>query len=149
MHRPTHGSRRRARSYALQVLFALDANPLESARGAVDRYLGLFDIELDPDSLQFAARLVEDTTLRREEIDGLIQRVSRNWRLERMSRVDRNILRMSTSELGWQDEVPTKVIINEAVELAKEFGAEESASFVNGLLDRIAHEVRPDPRPAS
>ena len=138
------GSRRRARGYALQVLHALDANPGESARGAVDRYGALFDIELDPESLQFAAELVERTAGEREAIDEILQRASRNWRLERMSRVDRNILRMSTCELRDDPSMPTKVIINEAVELAKEFGAEESASFVNGLLDRIAHELRPE-----
>lgn len=138
-----HGSRRRARSYALQVLYALDANPLESARGAADGYGSLFEVELDSESLQFAARLIEETARDCEAIDDIVQRVSRNWRLERMSRVDRNILRMSTCELRLHPEVPTKVILNEAVELAKRFGADESAAFVNGLLDRIADEVRP------
>lgn len=137
-------SRRRARSYALQVLFALDANPEEAAQGAVDGYSSLFDLELDPESLQFGARLVDATVSEWETLDAIIERASRNWRLDRMSRVDRNILRMSTCELRRDPDVPTKVILNEAVELAKDFGAEESASFVNGLLDRIAHDVRPD-----
>ncbi len=141
-----HGLRRRARSYALQVLFALDELGEDvgaSARGAVDRYAALFDLEVDPESLQFAGELVERTREEADDIDDIVQRASRNWRIDRMSRVDRNILRMSTCELRRDAKVPTRVIINEAVELAKEFGAEESASFVNGLLDRIAHEVRP------
>lgn len=137
-----HGSRRGARGFALQVLFALDANGDEAPREAIDRYGAIFDVELDAESLRFAATLVDRTVKAREVIDAIIGRASKNWRLERMSRVDRNILRMSTCELCDQPEVPTKVIINEAVELAKEFGAAESPAFVNGLLDRIAHDVR-------
>ena len=79
---------------------------------------------------------------RRAEIDDVIQTASRNWRIERMSRVDRNILRLAASELMGSPEVPTKVVINEAVELAKRFGAAEAPAFVNGILDRIAQGVR-------
>jgi len=75
---------------------------------------------------------------RAAEIDQLITASSRNWRLERMSRVDRNILRLGACELVAFRDVPVKVVINEAVELAKRFGTAESSAFVNGVLDRIA-----------
>ena len=77
-----------------------------------------------------------------EKIDEIVVSVSDNWRLERMSRVDRNILRMGTHELTADEEIPPLVVINEAVELAKRFGTEESPAFVNGILDRIAKDAR-------
>ena len=75
-----------------------------------------------------------------EKIDKIIEGVSENWRLERMSRVDRGILRVGVYEICYINDIPPKVAINEAVELAKNFGTGDSASFVNGILDRIAHE---------
>ena len=72
-----------------------------------------------------------------EELDALIARYSEHWRLERMALVDRNLLRLATFELLYRDDIPAKVVINEAVELAKRYGTEESGAFVNGLLDRI------------
>jgi N utilization substance protein B len=75
------------------------------------------------------------------KLDEVIAGASKNWRLERMSRVDRNILRLATCELAHFPQTPVKVAINEAVELAKRFGAAESAAFVNGILDRIAVAV--------
>ena len=84
--------------------------------------------------------LVRETSARVAELDDIIQNASKNWRLDRMSRVDRNILRLATYELRHCDNVPVKVIINEAVELAKRFGTGESAAFVNGVLDRIAQQ---------
>lgn len=79
-----------------------------------------------------------------ERIDGLIRRVSHHWRLERMARVDRNILRLGTWELLELADVPRRVTLNEAVELAKRFGSEGSAGFVNGVLDRIATDLGKD-----
>ena len=75
---------------------------------------------------------------RRTAIDELISGSSKNWRLERMSRVDRNILRLGTTELSAFPGVPVRVALNEAVELAKRFGTSDSPAFVNGILDRIA-----------
>ena len=75
-------------------------------------------------------------------IDAILQRASKNWRLERMARVDRNVLRLATWELRFAPEVPAKVVINEAIEVARRFGAAESPAFVNGLLDRIAQELK-------
>jgi transcription antitermination protein NusB len=136
------GARRRARGYALQVLYALDMNRDEHARMALDRYTNWFDLGLEPRSVAFATDLVTRVTDHLAEIDALVQGASRNWRLERMSRVDRNVLRLAAGELRFSTDVPVKVVINEAVELAKRFGAGESPAFVNGILDRIAQNVR-------
>ena len=132
------GIRRRARCYALQVLYALDCNEGESAERALASYRDTFELELEEPSLAFSKELVLAATEHRQAIDEVIQDASRNWRIERMSRVDRNILRLATCELRHLSEAPVRVIINEAVELAKLFGASESAAFVNGILDRIA-----------
>ena len=136
------GVRRRARTYALQVLYALDQSGDDDPAAAVAEYAPLFELELDEVSREFAAGLVTTTRERLCAIDDAIQSASRNWRLDRMSRVDRNILRLATCELGHRPDVPVKVVINEAVELAKRFGTADSAAFVNGILDRIAHQVR-------
>jgi N utilization substance protein B len=100
-----------------------------------------FELEIDPQAQRFARDLVAAASDRGAEIDALIAGASKNWRIDRMSRVDRNILRLGTSELIAFPEVPVKVVINEAVELAKRFGTAESSAFVNGVLDRIAGGV--------
>lgn len=120
----------------------MDINDTANAVGAADTYWDGFDLDLDPETLEFATQLVRETFERRAEIDDAIQAASKNWRVERMSRVDRNILRLATYELRYSESVPVKVIINEAVELAKRFGASESPAFVNGVLDRIAQRER-------
>ena len=136
------GVRRGARRYALQVLYALDVNPMASTGEALATYSDDFELPLDARSEEFATGLVGGTRAELAKIDDIIQQASRNWRLDRMSRVDRNILRLATYELGHTVEVPTKVVINEAVELAKRFGAAEAPAFVNGILDRIAQSLR-------
>jgi N utilization substance protein B len=90
----------------------------------------------DPSPPYFQA-LVAGVAAHQEELDALIARYSEHWRLERMALVDRNLLRLATFELLYRDDIPAKVVINEAVELAKRYGTEESGAFVNGLLDRI------------
>lgn len=134
-------ARRRARSYALQVLYALDVNHDEQAGTAATEYAGRFELHLEDDAKEFASELVYHVVENMREIDRRIQTVSRNWRLERMSRVDRNVLRLAVGELRYGEDVPVKVAINEAVELAKRFGTSESPAFVNGILDRIAQEL--------
>lgn len=94
------------------------------------------------DVRRFALELVEGVRERREEIDALISTHSTNWKLSRMAAVDKNILRMAVFELMSCGEIPTKVTINEAVEIAKKFGSAESGAFVNGILDNIAHVLR-------
>ena len=85
----------------------------------------------------YAQRLVEGALLRREEIDELIRSQADNWRLERMPAVDRNILRLAVFEMLTEEDVPKLVVVDEAIELAKKFGSEQSGRFVNGLLDGL------------
>lgn len=133
------GARRTGRERALQALYQLEMAPatvaeaLESAWAASEEAA-----KRDPDAVKFARELVEGVQGHREEIDQLIERHSHNWRLDRMSRIDRNVLRLGIFELKYRPDIPRKVTINEAVELGKNFGTEESSAFVNGLLDRVA-----------
>jgi N utilization substance protein B len=90
---------------------------------------------------EFVERLVLGVRDHRQEIDRLIERYSKNWRLNRMTIVDRNILRMASYELLYCEEIPPKVTLNEAIDLGKRFGSEDSGSFINGILDRIQNEV--------
>jgi N utilization substance protein B len=85
----------------------------------------------------YLLELVEGVAAHLEELDTLIVRYSEHWRLERMAAVDRNLLRLASYELLYQPQIPPKVVINEAVELAKLYGSEDSGGFVNGILDRI------------
>ena len=97
--------------------------------------------EADPEGRSYADALVRGVVENLTAIDDRITKASKNWRLERMSRVDRNLLRLGSYELMFRDDVPRAVILDEAVELAKSFGTDESSSFVNGVLDRIATDV--------
>ncbi len=133
------GIRRTGRAYALQLLYARDG---DTATNVTDvTWANEFDLEIDPQAQAFARDLVAAASQRTKEIDDLIASASKNWRIERMSRVDRNILRLGACELLQFKDVPVKVVINEAVELAKRFGTAESSAFVNGVLDRIAGAV--------
>ena len=135
------GIRTRARGVALQVLYAMDVNE-EEARAALATAKEHFDVSMNKEGEAFAAKLVEMAQTNRANIDEQLQLASQNWRVERMSTVDRNIMRLATAELFYDESVPTRVIINEAIELAKRFGTAESASFVNGILDRVATLAR-------
>lgn len=95
----------------------------------------------DEEQDDFLESLVFGVLKHREEIDRLIERYSENWRLDRMNVIDRAILRMASFELLHCEEIPPKVTINEAVDLGKRFGSEDSGSFINGILDRIQNEV--------
>jgi N utilization substance protein B len=131
-------SRRSGRAYALQLLYARDNDTAADVTGVVVEWAAAFELELEPDAQAFAQDLVAKAAAHGAKIDELIASSSKNWRLERMSRVDRNILRLGATELVASPDVPVKVVINEAVELAKRFGTAESSAFVNGVLDRIA-----------
>lgn len=95
----------------------------------------------------FSRELVRGVLEKREELDGLIKRSSKNWRLERMSPVDRNILRVAVFEILYLQDIPPKVSIDEGVELGKKFGTEESGSFINGILDHIFNSMQGDLEP--
>jgi N utilization substance protein B len=130
--------RTRARELALQFLYVLDVQGPESATD-LDRFLD-DELETKPGNepaREYARRLVEGTTRHRAEIDALLAEAARNWDLSRMAVVDRNVLRLGCYEMLHEPEVPTKVAINEAIELGKRFSTEQSGAFVNGILDRI------------
>jgi N utilization substance protein B len=95
----------------------------------------------DEEEVDFAATVAKGVATQRDEIDKLLERCATNWRVERMSLVDRNILRMGAFELLHLHDVPANVAINEAVELAKRFGTADSRAFVNGILDRVARDA--------
>ncbi len=137
----SQGTRRSGRAYALQLLYARDGDPETDVTGAAVSWADIFELDIDPQAQLFARELVAAATERGAEIDELITTSSKNWRIDRMSRVDRNILRLGACELVAFRDVPVKVVINEAVELAKRFGTAESSAFVNGVLDRIATAV--------
>jgi N utilization substance protein B len=91
---------------------------------------------------EYACRLVEGVAEHGDEIDALLRKYSEHWALERMPVVDRTLLRMSTFELGWVSDVPAAAVITEAVELAKQYSTKDSGRFVNGLLARLAEQLR-------
>jgi len=132
------GTRRSGRAYALQLLYARDGDASTDVAGAAVSWADAFELDVDPQAQLFARDLVAAASEHTARIDSLIAGASKNWRIDRMSRVDRNILRLGACELIAFTDVPVKVVINEAVELAKRFGTAESSAFVNGVLDRIA-----------
>jgi transcription antitermination protein NusB len=127
------GSRHQARERALQILFQYDIH------GRPGLWLDMFWKEREaPDEVKtFAERLVAGVLENKREVDALIERYATNWKISRMPIVDRNILRAGVYELLWMDDVPAKVTVNEAIELAKSFGDDEASKFVNGILDQI------------
>lgn len=131
-------NRRAGRAFALQLLYAGDGDPSSDLATSAGAWASGFELEVDPEAEAFARSLVAAAAERAMAIDELVSASSKNWRLDRMSRVDRNILRLGACELQAFSEVPVKVVINEAVELAKRFGTAESPAFVNGVLDRVA-----------
>lgn len=137
----TAGIRRSGRAFALQLLYARDGDPGTDLVAPASSWATDFELEVEAPAQQFARDLVAAAVSRATEIDELIASSSKNWRIDRMSRVDRNILRLGACELLAFRDVPVKVVINEAVELAKRFGTAESSAFVNGVLDRIANAV--------
>jgi N utilization substance protein B len=135
------GARRTGRAYALQLLYARDGDPATDVNRAAEVWASELELEVEASAQAFAKDLIAAAVSRAGEIDDLITSASKNWRIDRMSRVDRNILRLGACELLVFRDVPVKVVINEAVELAKRFGTAESSAFVNGVLDRIASAV--------
>jgi transcription antitermination protein NusB len=136
--------RTRAREIALQVLYQMEQNPgldPEEVRRFVERRLR------EPRLRGFADELIAGVREHQPRIDGLISEVAENWRLDRMAAIDRNILRIGAFEMLFCPDVPTKVAINEALELAKRYSTAQSSRFVNGILDRL-QTAGADPSPA-
>lgn len=140
------GARRSGREAALQMLFQLEASGASAPQTIELFWRSLSqgdhaDWEPDPEGRPYADELVRGVAENLEAIDERIAAASQNWRIERMGRVDRNLLRMGTWELMANKDVPRAVVIDEAVELAKSYGTEVSGGFVNGVLDRIATDL--------
>jgi N utilization substance protein B len=140
--------RRRSREAALQVLYAFDlsareaAAPAEVAALAAEAFeSAAANFELPPAARAFARELVTGVVTHGEKLDQLVARHATHWRLDRMAAVDRNILRLGAYEVLCTD-APAAVVIDEAVDLARRFGGDDSPAFVNGVLDALAREVR-------
>jgi len=131
------GVRRKARELALQLLFQMEYNP--DPRGIFSAFWRAYDVP--PQVKDFANLLVQGVVDHLAEIDRLIEKNAEHWTPDRMATVDRNILRMAVFELCYLKEIPVRVSINEAIEVAKRYGNEGSGAFVNGILDRIFKEV--------
>ena len=133
------GPRRKAREYALQMLFQWDIT-----HDAIDEIAATFFENQEEDSeaiSDFARQLVKGTVEHVEQIDELIRRHAEHWRLDRMATVDRNLLRLAVQEFLYEKETPKTVVINEAIEIARRFSALESPQFINGVLDSIKKEL--------
>ncbi|OGL40659.1 MAG: transcription antitermination factor NusB [Candidatus Schekmanbacteria bacterium RIFCSPHIGHO2_02_FULL_38_11] len=139
------GLRRTGREYALQFLFAIDFNKDKLTKNVVDEKLSSFWKNLNPyfnsQSREFAEKLIRNTLENKNKIDSHLKKVSENWKLDRMSAVDRNILRIGISEFLFFDDIDYDVTINESIEIAKKFGTEKSPSFINGVLDKVKKEL--------
>jgi transcription antitermination factor NusB len=132
------GKRRRARELAVQVLFHLEFNPSDPGE-SFDLLCRSFS---PPKEIRaFSKELVLGVWENKGKLDTLISQASRNWRIERMSRVDRNILRVAVFEVLYVGDIPPKVSIDEAVELGKKYGTDDSGAFVNGVLDHIYNQL--------
>jgi len=134
------GARRKAREISLQVLFQLETGD----RGlSVEEVFTLFCRNFDAprDARSYAWELVSGVKKHLPELDSLLNNASEHWRLDRMSHVDRNILRQALYELLYLKDVPAKVCINEAIDLGKDFGTDDSGAFINGVLDRIHKQI--------
>ncbi|MBK8217478.1 MAG: transcription antitermination factor NusB [Myxococcales bacterium] len=132
------GARHTGREAALQMLFQVEVGNA-TAETAITLFWRQF--EGDPEGRSYADAIVRGVTDDLSAIDDRLRKASTHWRLERMSRVDRNLLRLGAWELVARKDVPRAVILDEAVELAKAYGTEESPAFVNGVLNRVADDV--------
>ncbi|MGC3996199.1 MAG: transcription antitermination factor NusB [Anaeromyxobacter sp.] len=132
------GRRTKARERALQALYQIDV-AAEGIEDALARFWKSFE-PVEREVRELAEGMVRGVAEHRRAVDEAIEGASSNWRLDRMPKVDRNVLRLAVYELLRTD-VPVKVAINEAIELGKKYGSESSGAFVNGVLDRIASEL--------
>lgn len=141
------GTRRAARELALQAVYQVDL----LGEGGSDGDLTLLwaHFEAEPEARAFARELIEGVAAHRERIDDLIAASAEHWRLARLARVDLGLLRVAAFELLARPDIPASVTIDEAVEIARRFGSEDSPAFVNGILDHIAQVLGVKERPKS
>jgi N utilization substance protein B len=137
------GERRKGREFALQMLYQIEVG------GSREEALATFweGKDASPEIRQFAEALVRGTLTHLEEIDALLRQGLEHWRLARIAAVDRNVLRLAAFEFLHQPQTPRLVIIDEAIDLAKCFGGDESGLFVNGVLDGLRKRLEPQPPP--
>ena len=128
------GNRRRSRELAMQALFYVDMRQ-NKPKERLDLYLQNY--RPSKKVLPFFLELVNGVIRERDQIDTMIERFSSNWKMSRMSCVDRNIMRIAVYEMLYCSDIPLKVSINEAIDVAKKFGTEESGAFINGILDSV------------
>ncbi len=128
------GTRRQARECSLQMLYTIDNcnMPVEAIYECFDEYFP----QGEPYRI-FAVKIFKGVCEKREEIDALIEKYAKNWELERMAAVDRNIIRLAAYEIIDMPETPINVIIDEAVEISKKYSTKDSSKFVNGILDKL------------
>ena len=129
------GTRRKARTIALQALYEIDSVSRQPET-VLKRLLA--ETDFSEENVLFVRELVEGAVKNREEIDGSIQKYAPAWPVEQIAMVDRNILRLAIFEILFDNKVPVKVAVSEAVELAKTFGGENSAKFINGVLGSVS-----------
>jgi N utilization substance protein B len=128
-------SRRRARQYALQLLFQLDLTESDLTDEAWNEF---WETNKEDDEVKdFTLSLVKGTLEHRDRLDELITEAAQNWSVKRMAVVDRNILRTAVYEIFYRDDIPHAVTINEAIDISKKYSTEDSSSFINGILDKI------------
>ena len=134
--------RSRAREVALQLLFQQDLNAKPVPRPAIEQFA--HDRVRDADSIAFALSIFDGVLAHRAAIDELIVKTAENWRLNRINPSDRNVLRIGVYELRFAATLePKSAVLNEAIELARRYGGEDSPTFVNGILDAVANAVVP------
>ena len=131
--------RRKAREYALQLLFQIDFTKRELDRKDLEEFWS--GKKESRDIKEFTEKLVKGTLESLDEIDSIIEKATENWFLKRMAAVDRNILRFAAYEILHRKDIPYAVTINEALEIAKKYSSAEAASFLNGVLDKLAKEA--------
>lgn len=133
-------ARSKARSWALQVLYAWESRGIDSS---ADKVLADFEHErsIAPESRDFMRALVESVVENRASIDRELEHSLTNWRIERLSMIDRNILRLAAAELLYDKDIPPAVAIQEAIVLAEKYGTNESPRFVNGVLDALRKSI--------
>lgn len=132
--------RRLARELAFRACYQSDVTgePMERCLTEI-----LEEVAPADDARRFAASLIESLSTHVSEVDGAVSRIARNWPIGRMAATDRSVIRVAAAELLYHADTPTRVALDEAIEIAKKYGMESSGAFVNGILDRIAHEARP------
>ncbi|MFB0519745.1 MAG: transcription antitermination factor NusB [Acidobacteriota bacterium] len=138
------GDRRKARELALQMLFQVDM----TSQSVEEVFTTFFaSHKFKPEVVEFAQQVVKGSVEHRKEIDRLISTTTEHWKMDRMATVDRNILRIAVYEFLYEETVPKKVAINEALEIAKKYSTAESVQFINGVLDGIKKKLEKQPAP--